>query len=106
MSGRVRWDLSRGKWISGARACNKSVRLSHAVAGCDDYATRAGAAAIGSKRQRSLDRAKSLGWEFRGEVRSKCHLRHMDRAALEKLLRGKWVAVGPGRYCSPRHKMP
>ena len=73
------WDLSRGRWATGGGACVRGG--ANVVAGCDE------------KRMPSAVDVRS--WAFAGDVRSRCGLRRVDRAALatRELLRGKHVAV-------------
>ena len=91
------WDLSKGRWSKGARACARSP---HAVAGCNDYlrprvASRHRAVL---KRQRALDavaKRSVRAWEFTEEVRERCGAVRVDRQSLHAptMLEGKHVAV-------------
>jgi hypothetical protein len=87
------WDLGRGRWATGPRACDRAV---HAVAGCNDYLRPAHHAAHTLRRQRALDPVakRSIGaWEFVADVRQRCALQRVDRTTLAAALRGKHVAV-------------
>ena len=94
------WHLSKGRWLVGARACDRSP---HAVAGCNDYLRPAAASVdpAALRRLRAL-RARdpaaqrsTRAWEFEVHIRQRCTLRRVDRTALAAttMLHGKHVAV-------------